>query len=397
MSKRVVIVGGGIGGLTAALAMLRRDIDVDVYERAPQLSEVGAGLTMSPNGTRLFFELGLKEKILDLGVRSQKRQLRLWNTGESWEMADQGVGSEERYGAPYILMHRGDLHNSLTEAVRALKPDVIHLDHTCVDARHDPDGAEVIFADGTTVRGDVLVGADGVHSTIRQKLHKLPPPVFSGKAFWRGMIPMDFVPKAERNISGSWVSPRNHVTVYPVRRGELLNFVGTVHRDEWNGFSWTEEGTKEECLEDYVGWHENIIEMIENFCTPYYKWGAFVYKPAPNWTIGRTTLLGDACHAMPPSLGQGAMMATEDAVVLARCLDAERDAPERGLERYNAARSGRATTMVEQSWSQNRRRHNEALADASKAASYISANWSSSKVSERYDWIYEYDANQVAI
>lgn len=396
MTDRIIIVGAGIGGLSAALALLRRGMDVDVYERAPELTEIGAGLTLSPNGTRLLFDLGLKEQIMETGVLSKRRELRLWNTGQAWEMPSQGIHSEERYGAPYLLMHRGDLHSALLSAVQAAKPDAVHAHSACVDVRHDPDGVEIDIDDGRTIAGSVLVGADGIHSVVRGKLHAPATPQYSGNVFWRGMVPIEAVPERERDITGSWISPRGNVTAYPVRRGELLNFVGTVKRPDWDRHSWTEVGSKQECLADFDGWHENVLTIIENIETPY-KWGSFMYESEKDWSVGRTTLLGDSCHAMPPSLGQGANMAIEDAVVLSRCLAGDRADPAAALRRYSDARSQRATAVVNQSWAQSRRRHHNALASEQDAIAYISENWSEDRVDEWYDWIYAYDASSVEI
>jgi len=392
----VAIIGAGIGGLAAALALLRRGIDVDVFERAADLQEIGAGLTMSPNGTRLIIKLGLGEELNNIAVRSEVRELRLWNTGQTWLLPDQGATSEARYGAPFVLLHRGDLHAMLANAVRSLKPGCIHIDHSCEAVKHDYGGVQVRFANGVTAGAGVLVGADGVHSVVRETLHSAAKPAFSGNVFWRGLVPIERVPERERTVSGSWISPNGNVTVYPVRAGRMLNFVGTVKRPDWARHSWTERGTTEECLADFTGWHENVRAIISQIDVPY-KWGSYLYETVRTWSVGRTTMLGDACHAMPPSLGQGAVMAIEDAVILARCLEKDRDDPLRALQRYQAVREPRARAVVDKSWAQSRRRHNPALADPATAVPYIDEHWAPRKVSDWYDWIYEYDAETAGI
>jgi salicylate hydroxylase len=396
MQQKVLIVGAGIGGLAASLALLRKGFDVETYERASDLKEIGAGVTMSPNGTRLLAALGLTQEFRRIAVLSELRELRLWNTGQAWTLPDQGSTSTARYGSPFVLMHRADLHTMLADAVRRIKPDAIRLDSQCEDVLHDTDGVRLVLTNGRVIGGDLLVGADGVHSAVRSRLHATAKPRYSGNVFWRGMVPMDLVPERERRISGSWISPAGNVTVYPVRGGTLLNFVGTVQRADWSGHSWTEQGTREECLADFTGWHENVRTIISHIEVPY-KWGSYLYETVADWSIGRTTLLGDACHAMPPSLGQGAVMAIEDAVMLARCLEHDRDDPVRALRRYQAVREPRARAVVDKSWAQSRRRHHPALARPETAVPYIDEHWAPGRVSDWYDWIYDYDAATAGI
>jgi salicylate hydroxylase len=186
------------------------------------------------------------------------------------------------------------------------------------------------------------------------------------------------------------------VTVYPVRRGELVNFVGLVERGDWQVESWIDPGTNEECLGDFFGWDENIHEIIRNIDVPY-KWGLFLREPLPQWTRGRTSLLGDACHATTPYLGQGANMAIEDACILARAIERYSDDWDTALLAYETARRERTTEIVVQSTEQSKRIHDPRLADAAAAKAYVDANWATAKVRQRYDWIYDYDAMQVAI
>ncbi|HTO34147.1 MAG TPA: FAD-dependent monooxygenase [Pararhizobium sp.] len=396
MSQSIIIAGGGIGGLTAALALLRKGFDVTVVEQASELKEIGAGLHMGPNGTAALFGLGLKDALMKQAVLSVKREMRLWNTGEAWSLAAHGAGSEERYGAPYMLLHRADLHGILRDAVLAIKPDAVLLNSKVTGLEQDESGAGVLLEDGRIVRGAAVVGADGVHSVVRDRLGKSVTPQFTGNMFWRGMIPIELVPERERDSAGGWFSHRATVTCYPVRGGKFLNFVGTVKRDGWSTLSWTEQGTTEECLTDFEGWHPNIIQMIENMGTPY-KWGQFQFESVREWTDRRVTLLGDACHAMPPSLGQGAIMAIEDGVVLARALEASKGDIIAGLQRYQAARVERATEVVNCSWRESRGRNSADLADPAKASAYMAARFTSSSVNTFYDWIFGYKAHEVNV
>lgn len=392
---RVLVAGAGIGGLTAALALLRKGIDVQIYERSPVLTEIGAGLMVSPNGSRLLFSLGLGEEITRLAFESRERQIRLWNTGQAWTLPSQGAESTKLYGAPFLLMHRGDLHTTLADAVRAVKPDAIRVGAACSDFRQDDTGVELRLESGETARGDALIGADGIHSMVRRKLHGADSPKFMGNVFWRGLVPIDVMPESERGMVASCFGPHGNVTFYPVRGGRLLNFVGTVRRADWQAESWTQRGDRDECLADFAGWHESILEIIRRIDT-LYKWGLFLREPLTRWVEGRAALLGDACHPTPPSLGQGANMAIEDGVVLARCLEAHADT-QTALRKYEEARVERTNQIVEQSWKQRERRHHSALSNPEKAASYIADLSSPEKVRSWYDWIFRYDAAAVAV
>lgn len=394
----VLIAGAGLGGLAAALALLQRGFDVDVYEQAAALGEVGAGVQISANGTRVLFELGLEEPVRMWGVRAVDKEIRLWNTGQTWSLFKRDSAPiGERYGVPMFLLHRGDIHAALVEAVRRAKPGAIHLDHRCTGFEQDGQGVKARFANGATATGDVLVGADGLHSQIRTQMFGASVPRFTGQVAWRGMVPMGRLPEYQRRMVGTnWIGPKAHVTCYPVRRGELFNVVGQVDRDDWQVESWNHEGTHEECLADFPGWHPEVQCMLEN-TTTLYKWGLFLREPLERWTTERVTLLGDSAHAMLPYLGQGANSAFEDGLVFARCLEALPSDPVKALARYEAARRERTTNLVNRSYDMAGTFHNEAMADAAGAEKYINTEWHPSKVGARYDWIYQYDAKTVAV
>jgi salicylate hydroxylase len=396
---KVLIAGAGLGGLAAALAMLRRSIDVEIYEQASELKEVGAGVQISANGTGVLFALGLEESVRKWGVHAVDKEIRLWNTGRSWSLFStlRPASGGERYRYPMFMLHRRDLHGMLADAVRRLKPDAIRLDHRCTGFDQASGRVRLRFENGGEVTGDVLIGADGLHSVVRKQLFGAATPHFTGQVAWRGMVPIERLPAAQRRLVGTnWVGPKAHVTCYPVHRGEFFNFVGQVDRTDWQVESWTTEGSKEECLADFVGWHPHVQSMIEN-CGRLFKWGLFLREPLPRWTEGRVTLLGDACHAMLPYLGQGANMAIEDGYVLARCLENRSDHPEAVLQRYETARRERTTQVVNGSAEMTGKFHNEALADAERAEAYVNAEWHPDKIRGRYDWIYQYDAGSAAI
>jgi len=393
----ISIIGGGIGGLTAALALLRQGFDVDVYEQAPELREVGAGVQVSANGTRVLFALGLENEIMSVASEAGGKEIRLWNTGQTWKLFDLGPLSVARYGFPYVTIHRNDLHQVLAAGVRRIKPDAIKLSKRCVAMEQRPDGATLAFADGASVRTDIVVGADGVHSKIRECLFGPDDPKFTGIVAWRGVIPAERLPKhLLRPVATNWIGPGGHAIHYLLRRGELMNYVSVVERSDWQVESWSVAGTVEECLADYPGWHEDVHTLIKSIDTPY-KWALMLRPPMDVWSRGRATLLGDACHPTLPFLAQGAVMAIEDGFVLGRAFAAHREDYAQAFASYEAARNGRTSKIVRGAEANLGRFHNAALKDPCLAEAYVTSEWDEAKVKERYEWLCTYDATSVAM
>lgn len=397
MKPHILIAGGGIGGLIAALALLQKGFDVDVYEQAPELAELGAGIQVAANGTRLLIELGLEDRLRGIVCEAAGKEVRIWNTGQTWKLFDLGQDSIERFGAPYWLVHRGQLHTVLIEAVRELKPDAIHLDAAAVRYEQDASGVVLHLSRGRTARGDVLIGADGVHSALRGSMFDSPKATFTGLMAWRGLAPMDQLSdELRRPVGTNWVGPGGHVITYPICGGEYLNFVGLVENRQWTEESWSTMGSVEEALADFQGWHPLVQETVAKLDQPF-RWALVGRDPLPNWTIGRVSLLGDACHPTLPFLAQGAIMAIEDGVVLARCLEAMPDDPVAALQTYQSMRIERTTAIVNGSNANLDRFHNQALADPVKAVEYVEREWKPEQVRIRYDWLFEYDATTVPV
>src|SRR3954465_7485262 len=392
---RVLIAGGGIGGLTAALALLKNGIDVDVYEQANQLKEVGAGVQLAANGTRVLYALGVGEELKALSCEAQGKEIRLWNTGETWKLFDLGPVSIERYGFPYFTVYRPDLLDVLARAVRREKPDAIHLGVRCAGFTQDDESVTLKLESGATSRGEALIGADGVHSPVRQAVLGPDKPQFTGTIAWRGIAPMERLPRhMARTVGSNWVGPGGHIVHYPLRTGKLMNFVGVLERSDWRIESWSARGTQEELAADFSGWHDDIQAFIRAIDAPH-KWALMVRAPLERWTSGRVTLLGDAAHSMLPFLAQGAIMAIEDGLVLARAL-AKYAVPE-ALAHYEAARRDRTRRTVEGSAANMHRFHNRALADPDEARRFVEREWAAQRVADRYEWLFRYDASAVQI
>lgn len=396
-ARRIVIAGGGIGGMAAALALLQKGFKVRVFEQAPALTEVGAGVQISPNGSRALDALGAFERLQALSCTPERKEFRLWNSGTAWPMFDLGEQAVGKYGYPYLTVYRPDLLEALTEGVRALDPHSIVLDARVTGVEQGSDAVTLVLEDGRRVEGDILIGADGVRSKVREILWGGAKPKFSGMVAWRGVIPMENLPEHLRRMVGNtWIGPGGHVVHYPLRNGKLMNFVGTIDREDWQAEAWNVQGAAEDCARDFAGWHEDVHTMI-HAAPALFTWALMVRDPMDKWTKGRVSLVGDACHPTLPFLAQGAVMAIEDGVVLARCLAEAGDDLPSALERYENARIARTSKMVLGARDNTDRFHNSELRTEEGARRYLEREWSRAPIHDRYDWLYSYDAKTVAV
>ncbi|WP_076858393.1 FAD-dependent monooxygenase [Bradyrhizobium mercantei] len=390
--RTIIIVGGGLGGLTAALALLRQGIKVTVLEQAEELRELGAGVQLSPNGTRVLSHLGLDDAMNAVSVAPQAKEIRLWNSGETWPLFDLGATAIAEFGHPYLMFHRGDLQMLLARAVLAASPSAIRLGAKVTDIIDDGQAPTAVLTDGERVSGLALVGADGIHSRVRSALFGDSRPSFTGCVAWRGTVASRSLPdRLSRAVGTNWVGPGRHVVTYPLRCGELINFVGVVERDAWETESWTARGDRADCAADFAGWHEDVHALIENI-EVHYRWALMSRPPIKQWSRGNIVLIGDAAHPMLPFMAQGAVMAIEDGMILARCFSHFASDPEKAIASFKAARIERANRCVELADRNRLLFHNERLFDREDAHRYVTSQWNEEKVRERYDWLFRYDA-----
>jgi salicylate hydroxylase len=339
-APKVAIVGGGLGGAAAALALHRRGIEVAIYEKAPELSEIGAGLNVSPNALKAFRYLGIEDAAIAVGVQSLEQVIRSFRSGRVIARPKRAGDIETRYGASFLTIHRADLLDTL---LAPLPENIIHLDAACTGVETGADGAVARFADGRSVEADIVIGADGIHSAVRDSLFGPIEPRFTGCICWRGLVPRDALadPRYAKEMT-AWWGPHGHVVHYPVRRGELVNFVAHFDSDGWTEESWLHECDRAELTETYAGWNSDLLKLFDA-SDKYYKWALYDRDPLENWTKGRATLLGDSAHPMLPYLGQGACMAVEDACILAESIGRAPNDLSAALRDYERLRKPRTT------------------------------------------------------
>jgi salicylate hydroxylase len=378
---RIAIVGGGIGGVAAATALFQRGMDVRLYDQAPALTEVGAGVAIQPNGVRVLERLGLGNELVRLGARWVDPQFRRSDGTYAAAMWPPDLASKiEFYG-----MHRADL---LAMFVSLLPPGIVNTGHRCVGFEQDDDTATVIFANGERATADVVIGADGIHSSLQQYVTTPSAPLYSGSIAYRGVIPAESVswPKgAMRN----WLGAGKHFLVFPVRANELVNYVGFVRSDEPLKESWSAVGDRVALAREFAGW-DPLVEAIISEVKTTFRWGLFDREPLSTWTRGRLTLLGDAAHPMLPHAGQGANQAIEDALAVATVMShADRASAPRALLIYERLRRERTAGVQRMS------RFNGALYEAGSADLRARDGQLASQPQARA-WIWNYDAEAEA-
>ncbi|WP_424139524.1 FAD-dependent monooxygenase [Roseomonas chloroacetimidivorans] len=367
---RIAIIGAGIGGLTAAALLQRRGYDVRVYEQAKAFARIGAGIQQSSNALKVLRALGLEPRLRELAFQPKSWNNREWDTGAVKYELPLGSAFEERYGAPYLLMHRGDLHAAILSAV----PEAcIERGKTLLELRQDGSGVSMRFADGSTARADALIGADGVHSRVREWMLGPEEPRFTGRVAYRTTFPASLLGGYPIDDCTKWWGPDRHVVIYYLtpRRDEVY-FVTSVPEPEWRNESWSAKGDLGDLRAAFAGFHPQV-QAVFAACPEVYKWALYERDPLPRWSEGRVALLGDSCHPMVPYMAQGAASAIEDGAVLTRSLD-EAGTLEGAFSRYEATRRER-TSRIQLTSHRN--------------------EWMSRRTDP--DWVYGYDAWSVPL
>ena len=348
---QIAIIGAGIGGMTAAVTLAQKGFKVKVFEQAPELSEVGAGLTVTPNATKGLIYLGLGEAMNKIGMAHDLQGVRHYQTKEIIVPLKRGKHMLEKYGAYQFQVHRADIHDLLIENLEQHSPGCVSVDHQLVGIDQKSDRVKLIFNNQAEYECDFVIGADGTRSAVRTAILGNDEPEFSGYVAWRGVVPTDGLDESDFDECGSsaFISPGRVFARYLIRDAKEYNYVAFLATDEWAEEGWSIPSKVETVLETFSDYNQQVKNIIS--ATPpegCYKWGIFTRQPIGKWSSERVTLLGDAAHPLEPFMGQGASMAIEDGVVLGRIVEDSSGFSEI-IERYEAARIERSHFVTEHS------------------------------------------------
>ena len=392
---KIVIIGGGIGGLTAALALSQNAHDITVFERSAGIREIGAGVQISPNAGRLLHSLGLGAAYSEISVNPHRVVLRRWEDDSIIRATDLDESFLSQHQVPLANVARNELVEILGGAVAAQTNVTMKFSTHVVKVEPGDSSSEVIFADGSSQSFDIVIGADGIHSVVRPCVGGIDKPRFSGSAAYRALVPRSAVEDLPIDVTNR-MGPDRHVVSYFIGRNRShLNLVCISPEVSWETESWTEQGTMEDLCSRFEGWSPDFLSLLGRIEGPVFRWALYDREPLEQWGIGTTSLLGDACHPMLPFMAQGSCQAIEDAVVLARCLsDVNTSDAASALRRYEDARQGR-TAQVQTSSVMNRDLFH--LVDGQEQKDRDMILSISPPGMSILDWVYEYDALTVAV
>ena len=345
-SLSIAIVGAGMGGLAVAGTLRRAGFtNLSIYEQASRFARIGAGIQMMPNSMKVLRGIGVEERLRRTAFAPYSHLNRKWNTGE---VTNELPMPESLYGAPYLCMHRADLHDALASVV---PQDIVQLNRKLVGLAQTGGRVTLAFADGTEAAADLVIGADGVHSTVRDLILGPEKPLHRGRVAYRAVFPAALMNGRDIGASRTkWWGPDRHIVIYYTRadRSEIYFVTSVPEPAEWmTRESWSAKGDVKQLRAEYAGFHADVRAVLDA-CPDCHKWAILEREPLPRWREGRVVLLGDACHPMTPYMAQGAATSIEDAAILTRCLeaaDADADGVEAALQRYEAHRKPRTSRI----------------------------------------------------
>ena len=392
---KIAIIGGGIGGLTAALALSQNSHDITVFERSAGIREIGAGVQISPNAGRLLHSLGLGAAYSEVSVNPHRVVLRRWEDDSIIRATDLDESFLSQHQVPLANVARNELVEIIGDAVAARTNVTLKFSTHVVAVEPGDSSSEVIFADGSSRSFDIVIGADGIHSVVRPCVGGIDKPRFSGSAAYRALVPRGAVEDLPIDVTNR-MGPDRHVVSYFIGRNRShLNLVCISPEDSWESESWTEQGTMEDLYSRFEGWSPDFLSLLGRVEEPVFRWALYDREPLEQWGLGTTTLLGDACHPMLPFMAQGSCQAIEDAVVLARCLsDVSTSDAVSAVRRYEDVRQGR-TAQVQTSSLMNRDLFHMVDGQEQKDRDLIFSI--SPPGMSILDWVYEYDALTVTV
>jgi salicylate hydroxylase len=390
---KVVIAGAGIGGLTAALCLTKAGYDVQVVESAPAFLDIGAGIQCGANALRVMEHLDVLDALVKVGVTPERVEFRDYQTGSSLHTMDLGQSYQDNYGAPYLHLHRFDLHSVLLGAFLERQPNGLSLDSKVASYDEGADSIRIELSNAQSLDADLLIAADGINSVIRKQLLGNTPATFTGNVAWRGVVPVERLPEDWMNtVVSNFVGPNKHMVLYYLRQRRLANFVGVVENKTWTESSWSAKAPWQELSNDFKDWHPTVRRIIDavdkDSC---YRWALYNHQPFRNWSSRRVTLLGDAAHSTLPFLASGAAMAIEDGRILQRSLDQASSLAD-GLQLYQRNRFERTAKIQSTSARAGKLYHFKT--SLMRKAAFTALN----KVGARQQaYLPEYDANTVKL
>lgn len=394
---KVIISGGGIGGLTAALCCLHYGHEVTVLERAPNLGEVGAGIQIPPNAMKVFKALGIEDRIAQQAFRPEALEARMGQSGRDLFKVPLAEAANTRWGGPYLHIHRADYIAVLETVLSETSASSVLTGHEVESYAQSDDKVRVQLTNGDEISGDALIGADGIQSPIRTHMLGAEKPVYTGNVAWRTVVPIEKLGSdAPLPTACVWMGRGRHCATYRLRGGQLANLVGVVETDKWTSESWTQEGSKQEALNDFEGWHPTIRRILEESDT-LFRWALFDRPPLETWVDGHVALLGDAAHPMLPFMAQGAAMAVEDAWVLAAQISQPGHSVEAALRSYQDIRYGRASKVQARSRGNAKTFHQSSLIGQlnTYGPMWLAGKMFPTAILRRLDDLYGYDVTQV--